>query len=109
MNLPSIPFELITWSDVQRTEKPGATGTVRTQERSFGDIRVRMVEYSPGYLADHWCRKGHVLLCIEGEMQTELDDGTIVTLRPGTSYQVGDDAQAHRSSTQTGARLFIVD
>jgi quercetin dioxygenase-like cupin family protein len=109
MKIPSIPFEHISWADVHSTEKPGETGTVRTQERSFGEIRVRMVQYSAGYLADHWCRKGHVLLCLEGEMQTELDDGTIVTLRPGTSYQVGDNAQAHRSSTKTGARLFIVD
>jgi len=74
-----------------------------------GPIRVRMVEYTPGYLADHWCSKGHVLLCLEGELETELDDGRKFTLRPGMSYQVADNAEAHRSSTVAGARLFIVD
>jgi len=68
-----------------------------------------MVEYTPGYLADHWCSKGHVLLCLEGELETELDDGRKFTLRPGMSYQVADNAEAHRSSTVAGARLLIVD
>lgn len=77
--------------------------------RDFGAIRVRMVDYTPGYLADHWCHKGHILLCLEGELHTELDDGRTFTLRPGMSYQVADRAEAHRSSTPCGARLFIVD
>jgi quercetin dioxygenase-like cupin family protein len=68
-----------------------------------------MVEYTPGYVANHWCRKGHILLCLEGELHTELEDGRTVSLRPGTSYQVADGAEAHRSSTTTGAKLFIVD
>jgi quercetin dioxygenase-like cupin family protein len=68
-----------------------------------------MVEYSPGYRADHWCRKGHVLLVLEGELVTELEDGRTVRLGPGISYQVADGDLAHRSSTATGARLFIVD
>ena len=68
-----------------------------------------MVEYAPGYLADHWCRKGHVLLCLEGELLTELEDGRQFTLQPGMSYQVADDAEGHRSSTTSGAKLFIVD
>jgi quercetin dioxygenase-like cupin family protein len=75
----------------------------------FGNIRVRMVEYSPGYEADHWCAKGHILLCLEGELHTELGDGRWFTLRPGMSYQVADGAEPHRSSTRTGAKLFIVD
>jgi quercetin dioxygenase-like cupin family protein len=79
----------------------------RTQQ--FGEIRVRMVEYSPNYLADHWCSKGHVLLCLSGELVTELDDGRVFALSAGMSYQVADKAEAHRSSTQIGARLFIVD
>jgi quercetin dioxygenase-like cupin family protein len=74
-----------------------------------GNIRVRLVEYSPGYQADHWCRRGHVLLVLEGELVTELEDGTQATLTPGTSYQVADNASAHRSRTATGAKLFIVD
>ena len=70
---------------------------------------MRLVEYSPGYLADHWCRKGHVLLCLEGELVTELEDGRVFTLKAGMSYQVADEAEAHRSSTVSGARLFLVD
>ncbi len=74
-----------------------------------GNIRVRLVEYTAGYEADHWCRRGHVLLVLEGELVTELEDGTTVTLTPGMSYQVADDAAAHRSRTRTGAKLFVVD
>jgi len=74
-----------------------------------GPVRVRMVEYSPGYLADHWCAKGHFLLCLSGELVTELADGRTFTLTPGMSYQVGDGEPPHRSSTTEGATLFIVD
>jgi hypothetical protein len=70
---------------------------------------VRIVEYTSGYLADHWCSKGHVLFCVEGQLDTELQDGRTFTLTPGMSYQVADGAEAHRSSTATGAKLFIVD
>jgi len=77
--------------------------------RQFGSIRVRMVEYSPGYLADHWCSKGHILLCLEGELHTELRDGRKFVLSPGMSYQVSDNAEPHRSFTRSGAKLFVVD
>ena len=70
---------------------------------------MRIVEYSENYLADHWCSKGHILLCLEGELHTELDDGRSFTLTAGMSYQVADQAEAHRSSTSKGAKLFIVD
>ena len=66
-------------------------------------------QYSAGYAANHWCKKGHILLCLSGELQTELADGRVVVLKAGMSYQVADDAEAHRSRTQTGATLFIVD
>ena len=79
----------------------------RTQQ--FDNIRVRMVQYSADYLADHWCSKGHILLCLSGEMTTELDDGRTFVLKAGMSYQVADNAEAHRSSTVDGATLFIVD
>ena len=72
-------------------------------------IRVRVVDYSPGYVADHWCSKGHILYCLDGELTTDLTDGRSFTLKPGMSYQVADDADAHRSRTAKGARLFIVD
>lgn len=107
--MSDIAFGTTDWSAIETTEHPGTTGVAHWRTRKFGAIRVRMVEYSPGYLADHWCSKGHILLCLEGELQTELQDGRIFTLTPGMSYQVADDAEAHRSSTASGARLFIVD
>jgi quercetin dioxygenase-like cupin family protein len=109
MNMLGIPFGTTDWADVARTEHPGATGTAIWRTRQFGDIRVRIVEYTPGYLADHWCVKGHILYCLEGELRTELDDGRHFTLTPGMSYQVADNGEPHRSSTHAGARLFIVD
>jgi quercetin dioxygenase-like cupin family protein len=107
--MTDIPFVITDWSSVEPTRHEGATGTAIWRTRSFGDIRVRLVDYSPGYLADHWCSKGHILFCLEGELHTELDDGRTFDLSPGMSYQVADNAEPHRSSTSTGARLFIVD
>jgi quercetin dioxygenase-like cupin family protein len=109
MEMTNIPFGITEWSDVERTEHKGETGMAFWRTRNFGDIRVRIVEYSPGYLADHWCAKGHILFCLEGELDTELEDGRVVTLKPGMSYQVADNAEAHRSRTKEGAKLFIVD
>jgi len=109
MKIVDLPFGVTNWSEVERTEHKGEKGMAYWQTRQFGDIRVRMVEYSPGYLADHWCRKGHILLCLEGELHTELADGRKAILTPGVSYQVADNAEPHRSSTQTGVKLFIVD
>jgi quercetin dioxygenase-like cupin family protein len=109
MKLNDIPFETTDWSQIEPTVHPGDNGEARWRTRQFGAVRVRIVEYSPGYLADHWCAKGHVLLCLEGELTTELADGRVMQLLPGMSYQVADDTMPHRSSTVTGAKLFIVD
>ena len=109
MQISELPFGTTDWSQFEATEHQGETGLAYWRTRHFGDIRVRMVEYAPGYLADHWCVKGHILLCIEGELITELEDGRKFTLSPGMSYQVADNAEPHRSSTALGARLFIVD
>ncbi len=109
MQMSNIPFGTTDWSGVEPVEHAGETGVARWRTQQFGGIRVRMVEYSPGYAADHWCTKGHILLCLEGELQTELEDGRRFALTPGMSYQVADGAEPHRSSTATGARLFIVD
>ncbi len=109
MRISGIPFETTDWSRIQPTEHKGERGTAYWRTRQLGDVRVRMVEYTPGYLADHWCAKGHVVLCVEGELHTELEDGRAFTLTPGMSYQVADGAEPHRSSTDVGARLFIVD
>ncbi len=109
MQLTDIPFGTTDWSTITATVHPGTTGTAYWRTCQFGAVRVRMVEYSPGYLADHWCHKGHILLCLEGRLETELDDGRTFVLTAGMSYQVADNAEAHRSSTETGARLFVVD
>ena len=109
MRMNDIPFGTTDWSAVEPTEHKGDSGVAIWRTRDFGDLRVRMVEYTPGYLADHWCSKGHILLCLEGELTTELADGRIFTLTPGTSYQVADGAEPHRSRTAIGAKLFIVD
>lgn len=109
MQISGIPFGTTAWPNVPRTEHKGETGTAFWRTQHFGEIRVRMVEYTPGYLADHWCVKGHVILCLEGELRTELKDGRVFVLKPGMSYQVADNAEAHRSSTTIGAKLFVVD
>jgi hypothetical protein len=109
MKIANLPFGTVDWSQVERTEHQGESGVAYWRTQHFGDVRVRMVEYTPDYLADHWCRKGHILLCLEGELRTELKDGREFTLKPGMSYQVADNAEAHRSSTALGARLFVVD
>ena len=109
MKIQEVPFNTIDWSQVTPTEHPGETGMAYWRTLEIGNIRVRMVEYSPGYFADHWCSRGHVLLVMEGELTTELKDGRVFSLTPGTSYQVADDDAPHRSHTESGARLFIVD
>lgn len=109
MDMTGIPFGTTDWSQVTPTEHPGVTGIARWRTREFGGIRVRMVEYSAGYLADHWCETGHILLCLEGELHTELKDGRQFVLKTGMSYQVADGAEPHRSRTEQGAKLFIVD
>lgn len=109
MDMRDIPFGTTDWSTVERTEHKGETGTAFWRTRDFGGIRVRMVEYMPGYLANHWCVKGHILLCLEGELHTALQDGRKFVLKPGMSYQVADHAEAHRSFTAVGAKLFVVD
>ena len=109
MRLANIPFGTTDWSSVESVAHAGEAGQAFWRTRKFGGIRVRFVEYTPGYRADHWCEKGHILLCIEGELHTELADGREFVLGPGMSYQVADGAQPHRSYTMTGAKLFVVD
>lgn len=109
MQMSGISFGVTDWSQLARTEHKGERGVAYWQTQHFGAIRVRMVEYTPGYIADHWCVKGHILLCMAGELHTELEDGRKFTLRPGMSYQVADNAEPHRSYTEQGAKLFIVD
>ena len=109
MNLADHPFSTIDWNGIEPTVHTGITGEARWRTVQIGDVRLRMVDYTPGYLADHWCERGHVLLVLSGELHTELDDGRVSVLAPGQSYQVGTGMEAHRSSTVSGASLFIVD
>jgi hypothetical protein len=109
MRIEAFPFATTDWEGIPVVEAQGTSGTARRRTLQLGEIRVRLVEYSPGYSADHWCEKGHILYCLGGSLQTELRDGRTMTLTAGMSYQVGDGIDAHRSSTVTGAKLFIVD
>ncbi len=97
------------WIQIEPTRHPGDTGFALWRTQNFADIRVRVVEYSPGYRADHWCSKGHVLFCLAGSLEVELQDGKRFSLRPHQSYHVGDGDPPHRSHTDEGAKLFIVD
>lgn len=113
MKITDIPFCTVDWSTIPPTRHTGEVGEALWRTQYFGPpenrIRVRMVDYSPGYVSDHWCEKGHVLLCLSGALDTTLADGRLFRLTPGMSYQVADGAEPHRSVTQEGARLFIVD
>ena len=102
-------FQTIDWNQVTLTDHPGETGNATWKTLQLAGLRIRIVEYSRGYLANHWCRKGHILFCLAGELETELADGRRFRLTPGMSYQVADEAEPHRSSTGAGATLFIVD
>jgi hypothetical protein len=105
----NIPFQTTSWSSVPATEHPGITGSAFWKTLQFDGLRIRHVEYSANYLADHWCEKGHIIYCIEGEMDTELADGSVHKLSAGMSYQVSDGMSSHRTSSKNGVKLFIVD
>lgn len=107
--MPALPVSIADWTQIAPSKHPGQTGFALWKTQSFGDIRVRMVEYSPGYAADHWCSKGHVILCLSGALDIELGDGKQLRLESGQSYHVGDGDPPHRSSTAIGVKLFIVD
>ena len=109
MKMHNIPFGVTDWSGVPPEEHSAQAGQAFWRTRQFGDVRVRQVEYTPGYVSDHWCTMGHILFCLSGELHTELADGRCFTLTPGMSYQVADNAEPHRSTAPQGATLFIVD
>ena len=109
MSDKNIPFQTIDWSKVSRTEHKGETGVAYWQTMQFDGLRIRMVEYSKEYFADHWCEKGHIVHCLEGEVVNELKDGSKTILTPGMSYVVSDELSSHRSITEQGVRLMIID
>ena len=105
----NIPFQTIDWSLIEKTIHPGETGTAFWQTLQLPGLRIRMVEYTAGYLADHWCTKGHIVHCLEGELLSELKTGGAFTLTKNMSYIVSDELSAHRSVTKNGVQLLIID
>jgi len=105
----SIPFQTIDWSSVPRSEHKGETGTAFWQTVQLGGLRIRIVEYSKGYLADHWCGKGHIVHCLEGEFISELNDGKQHFMTKGSTYVVSDEMSSHRSISKNGVKLLIID
>ena len=109
MQSSNIPFQIINWNDIDAVGHPGTIGTALWQTLQFDGLRVRIVEYSAGYLADHWCKKGHVVHCLDGEFTTELQTGESFKLTKGMSYIVSDDLSSHRSITENGVKVLIID
>ena len=109
MNPNNIPFQITDWEAISSVEHKGESGTSYWKTLQFGDLRIRMVEYSSNYKADHWCEKGHIIFCIEGEMTTELSDGKEFKMTKGMTYQVSDELSSHRTYSKDGVKLFIVD
>jgi hypothetical protein len=103
------PFTSIDWSKIPKTEHKGETGVATWQTLEQGNVRVRMVRYSAGYLADHWCNRGHVIHVLSGTLVTELKDGRTITTKAGSTYVVQENGEAHRSRTTEEVQLFIVD
>ena len=110
MNIPFFAFQTLEWQTIPKEEHKGETGMAYWQTKMMKDIRVRMVEYSPGYKADHWCSIGHIIFCVEGEFVSHMKDGSEYVLKKGMSYQTSDDTEnPHMSTSKTGCKLFVVD
>lgn len=105
----NILFTAIDWTKVEKVEHKGETGIAYWQTLQFGNLRMRLVEYSKNYFADHWCRKGHIVHCLEGEFISELENGENYILSKGMSYIVTDDQSSHRSISKDGVKLLIID
>lgn len=104
-----IPFQITTWDDVPTTVVSGTTGTATMRIQQLGDLRIRMIEYSANYLADHWCELGHLVFVLEGELINELKDGATTVMKAGSSYAVSDGLSSHRSRTVGPVKLLVVD
>ena len=107
--MEKIPFQTINWSVIEKEEHRGDKGTSFWQTIQIGGLRVRVVEYSANYLADHWCQKGHIIYCLEGEFESELENAETVKLKKGMSYIVSDNESSHRSTSINGTKLLIID
>jgi len=109
MSNRNIPFQTIDWTNIPETEHKGERGTSYWKTIQFEGLRIRIVEYSEDYVADHWCKKGHIVHCLEGDFVSELQDGGKSTLTKGMSYVVTDELSSHRSFTENGVKLLIID
>ena len=107
--MSNIPFQTIDWSTIPKTEHSGETGTSFWQRIEYPGLRIRIVEYTAGYFANHWCQKGHIVQCLEGEFESELQTGEIFQLSKGMTYVVSDDLSSHRSISKNGVKLLIID
>ena len=105
----NIPFQTINWTNIPKTVHPGKTGTAYWQTLQLPGLRIRLVEYSPGYLADHWCQTGHIVHCLEGELLSEMETGEQYILTAGMTYVVSDGLSSHRSITKEMVKLLMVD
>ena len=105
----NIPFQCIDWSEIPETEHKGETGTATWKTAQFPGLRIRMVEYSKGYIADHWCRKGHIVHCLEGSFISELQNGDKSFIKKGMTYVVSDELSSHRSYSENGVKVLIID
>lgn len=109
MNNKNIPFQTIDWSNIPKTEHKGESGVAYWQTLQFDGLRVRIVQYSENYVANHWCEKGHIVYCLEGEVINEQKNGESSILKVGMSYIVSDELSSHRSVTKDGVKLLIID
>ena len=107
--MSNIPFQTIDWTSIEKVEYIGETGVSFWQTVQFEGLKIRLVEYSNGYLADHWCQKGHIVHCLEGEFITELSTGEEIKLTKGETYVVSDELSSHRSVSTNGVKLLIID
>lgn len=107
--MSNIPFQLINWDAIEKVEHKGETGTSTWQTMQFAGLRLRIVEYMPGYLADHWCQKGHIVHCLEGSFVSELSTGEQLPMQKGETYIVSDNLSSHRSVSADGVKLLIVN
>jgi len=109
LNEENIPFQIIDWNNVETTEHKGEQGSAFWNTVQFPGLRIRIVTYSAGYLADHWCKKGHIVHCLEGELITEQGNGERYLLKKGMTYVVSDNLSSHRSLAEGRVKLLIVD
>jgi len=110
MKLETLPIGVTDWSQLPTSSEPGETGTATIRTRNLGEMQLRLVDYSAGYVANHWCFKGHIVFVVAGSMVIEHQDGRQFDLKTGMSYHVSDGAHsAHRALSTEGATIFIVD